>query len=54
MDELLHCIEDVDGEARRINDAKPVAPHSDCHLLGNTESVVRARGPGASIRFGES
>jgi hypothetical protein len=44
MDELVHRIEDVDGEARRINDAKPFAPHGDCRLLGNTESVARASG----------
>jgi hypothetical protein len=44
MDELVHRIEDVDAEARRINDAKPFAPDSDCRLLGNTESVVRASG----------
>jgi hypothetical protein len=44
IDELMHRIEDVDGEARRINDAKPFAPHNDCRLLGNTESVARASG----------
>ena len=44
MDELVHRIEDVDGEACRINDAKPFAPHGDCRLLGNTELVARASG----------
>jgi hypothetical protein len=48
MVELLHRIEDVDGEARRVNDAKPFTSHGDGRLLGNTESVARAPG-GLSI-----
>jgi len=48
MVELLHRIEDVDGEARRVNDAKPATSHGDGRLLGNTESVARASG-GLSI-----
>jgi ParB-like chromosome segregation protein Spo0J len=48
MVELLHRIEDVDGEARRVNDAKPATSHGDGRLLGNTESIARAPG-GLSI-----
>jgi hypothetical protein len=42
MVELLHRIEDVDEEARRVNDAKPFTSNGDGRLLGNTESVARA------------
>jgi hypothetical protein len=48
MVDLLYRIEDVDGEARRVNDAKPATSHCDGRLLGNTESVARAPG-GLSI-----
>jgi hypothetical protein len=44
MVELLHRIEDVDEEARRVNDAKPFTSNGDGRLLGNTESVARASG----------
>ncbi len=37
------AFEEIDREARRINEAKP-SVDDDCALLGNTESVARAAG----------
>jgi ParB-like chromosome segregation protein Spo0J len=41
---LLLRIEDVDEEARRVNDAKPSTSHGDGRVLSNTESVARSAG----------
>jgi hypothetical protein len=44
LEDLLRRIEEVDGEARRVNDGKPFTLHDDGRLLGDTESVARAGG----------
>jgi ParB family transcriptional regulator, chromosome partitioning protein len=44
LDDLLLRIKDVDGEARRVNDAKPSTSHGDGRVLSDTESVARTAG----------
>jgi ParB family chromosome partitioning protein len=44
LEDLLRRIEQVDGEARRVNDAKPLTSHGDGRLLGDMESIARTGG----------
>jgi hypothetical protein len=42
LEDLMRRIEEVDGEARRVNEAKPFTSHDDGRLLSDT--VARADG----------
>ena len=41
LEDLMRRIEEVDGEARRVNEAKPSTSHDDGRPQSDTESVAR-------------
>jgi hypothetical protein len=40
LEDLMRRIEEVDGEARRVNEAKPFASHDDGRLLSDTVALA--------------
>jgi hypothetical protein len=49
LEDLMRRIEEVDGEARRVNEAKPFASHDDSRLLSDTVAPAGGLSTGASV-----